>query len=756
MSEIVLKDLQGRVIDKLYQWDSHVTLSISGFPVDPLPTLHFAHQCSDTSIAVIPSVSGDKLVATIPDVLLREDSPITVYFYVPLEEDDETGYRTIEDITLTVIGRQEPGDYSTTDMEILSIDIDANGDYYPGIQQAFGEVHVNLIGGYNPTSDVGKVVDSQGHVVSQSSLSIIADGTYDTTENNEVVVDTPNEYALSDVDIKTTNANQSYQNVWDTSKTILYEGFTVSYDATTSNSTKSQWNTQQNILYTGESSVSDGVVKNHVYRYTGSAWEDLGNALTQYHVYQYQTTPTTGWVDLGPSDVGKIVYRDTDSDTTYLKSQIDGSSSPITHNGKYNTSEMSTIVVDVFQGDVSAADNGKVVVNGELVSQETLSVTTNGTYDTTSKNVVSVNVARSSLPCTVKFEANGTTLETVSVAYGGTATYTGTTPTYTPDPTNYVFSSWLPEPVNVTGDITCVAQFRPVGATEITDEWSVISGRAVAGDAQQYYQIGDYKKVNVVGKVGDIGVNCVMNAVIIDFDHDPPGTGVHGINFGLFSVGSGTNIDDVCMIDGYYETSDDTGSLIFNINHNCTGSSAWSYGGWAGCDLRYDILGSTNKAPLGYGESPDIDRRGRDGYSGATTNPAANPVPNSLMSCLPSDLRAVIRPMYIQSNNAGGGNSSAVVGQTTDYLPLLSAYEIFGSVGTGLPAEADAQTQYAYFENNAHVRRKRNIDTSRYASYWTRTPSLSASSAFAYSNDQGVLSVDNCNWSNGLLPMFFV
>lgn len=55
---------------------------------------------------------------------------------------------------------------------------------------------------------------------------------------------------------------------------------------------------------------------------------------------------------------------------------------------------------------------------------------------------------------------NGTTLlQTVqNVAYGSSATYTGSTPVSTVDPSE-TFIGWSPQPTNITGDTSCYAQF---------------------------------------------------------------------------------------------------------------------------------------------------------------------------------------------------------------------------------------------------------------------------------------------------------
>lgn len=69
----------------------------------------------------------------------------------------------------------------------------------------------------------------------------------------------------------------------------------------------------------------------------------------------------------------------------------------ITRNGTYIAANdgadgYSTVTVDVTP-EFTAADEGKVVENGALVAQTSLTVTENGTYDTTANNEVVVNVS---------------------------------------------------------------------------------------------------------------------------------------------------------------------------------------------------------------------------------------------------------------------------------------------------------------------------------------------------------------------------
>jgi hypothetical protein len=102
----------------------------------------------------------------------------------------------------------------------------------------------------------------------------------------------------------------------------------------------------------------------------------------------------------------------------------------------------------------------------------------------------------------------------------------------------------------------------------------------------------------------------------------------------------------------------------------------------------------------------------RIGYD-ASSSCATNPVPNTLMASLPSDLRAVMKPMAIYSHNSAGSSiSNANVTQSIDYLPTLSEYEIHGTIGNAFPEEENYQKQYAYYiDGNSKIKYKHNDTT---------------------------------------------
>lgn len=329
-----------------------------------------------------------------------------------------------------------------------------------------------------------------------------------------------------------------------------------------------------------------------------------------------------------------------------------------------------------------------------------------GTLSVTSSATGVATVSRSGNTVTVSHvhQTNGEAIITVSCTAG----------------TNY--SAPASKTVKVTAEF--------ILATLNDNSWAAI--HSVSGTGASHWAVGDRKAVTVNGTVGTQAVNGTYYAYIIGFNHNSSKEG-NGITFGTFktALSGGT---DICLVDGNYNGYSTNGTKYFNMNH----SSNTNAGGWKGCDLRYDVLGSTNT---------------NDGDATATT--ATNPVANTLMAALPSDLRAVMQPMTIYTDNTGGGSDNAsYVTKTTDYLPLLAEYEIFGTRSYANSAEKNYQAQYAYYSAGNSKVKYRHSATSSTAWWWERSPNYNNSNNFCNVNTNGNANNNNARNSNGVAPDF--
>ena len=353
--------------------------------------------------------------------------------------------------------------------------------------------------------------------------------------------------------------------------------------------------------------------------------------------------------------------------------------------------------------------------------------------------------------CIVRFFNGDTLLQTVSVPYGGNALYTGDVPVSEKD-ASYEFKGWNPSPVNITGDLDCYAEFNePLVLNDLS--WAEISAISAEGTGADYFAIGDTKAVALKGTVGTLELDATYNVYIIGFDHNSELEG-NGIHFGTFKTISGLN---VALCDASYNTRKTDGTKIFNVNH-------WGYdcyGGWAGCDMRYDILGSTDIPPSGYGAKAVSGRTGN--------NPSANctstPVPNTLMAALPVDLRAVLKPMTKYTDNVGGHTSETQgvesdVTATIDYLPLLAEHEVLGTrIDVSTKAnlfERKKQAQYDYYATVGTPKKFNHSSTDKAIHYWQRSIRKGSNALFTTVTPDSIASEARVDNSLGISPIFKV
>lgn len=257
-------------------------------------------------------------------------------------------------------------------------------------------------------------------------------------------------------------------------------------------------------------------------------------------------------------------------------------------------------------------------------------------------------------------------------------------------------------------DQTTTTNVACIGATLDATSWDAIQEVGKQGLGSQFWSVGDEKTLPAMsGSVGsnlnfsNYGTNSsVFRVYIIHFNY----RNQNGVYFGCFRCLRSSTYYYVALSDGSFNTSVTSGSTVFNICHN----GNYGYGGWKGCDLRYNILGSTNVAPSGSSSSSS-----RIGYD-ATSTCATDPVNNTLMAKLPAELRAVMAPIEIYTDNSSDGthNTSATVTSSIDYLPLMSEYEVIGKTSKANSYEKNYQQRFSFYASGAKgYRRIKNDGT---------------------------------------------
>lgn len=285
--------------------------------------------------------------------------------------------------------------------------------------------------------------------------------------------------------------------------------------------------------------------------------------------------------------------------------------------------------------------------------------------------------------------------------------------------------------------------------------WSQIGSISEADLGSSIWSVGDAKSITLNGTVGATTYSSFEVWVyILGFNHNSAVEG-KGIHFGGFKTAQ-TNGVDISLCDTKYGSNSSDGTKYYNLNHWGSSSSPYNtnYGGWAGCDARYDILGSTNVEPSGYGSTPTTSRVGYDPSDYDIVN---SPVANTLMAALPSDLRAVMKPMTKYTDAVGNSsNVLANVKASIDYLPLLAEYEVHGTRYYANQYEQNYQKQYMYYAvGNSKIKYK-DSDNATAVIWWLRSANDSVAITFCRVSTAGGAAGANSRYSYGVAPAFCV
>lgn len=269
---------------------------------------------------------------------------------------------------------------------------------------------------------------------------------------------------------------------------------------------------------------------------------------------------------------------------------------------------------------------------------------------------------------------------------------------------------------------TVKAEFVPAKATLDTMSWADIRKVSDAGIAKDYWAVGDAKGLQINGTVSATSINQKVYAFILGFDHNSGREGTNRIHFQIGkTAATGTQI---CFVDAQYANWNGT----FTMNGS-TSSNSTNAGGWNGCSMRNTLL---SQNPL-------------------------SPGSKSFMAALPSDLRAVMKSVTKYSDNTGGTtNAASAITATTDYLFLLSEWEVQGARTYASQYEQNYQQRYAYYANGNSKVFYRHSATGSTAIWWLRSVRAGHSNHFCFvgtdGSAYGIISGD----SRGVAPAFCV
>ena len=243
---------------------------------------------------------------------------------------------------------------------------------------------------------------------------------------------------------------------------------------------------------------------------------------------------------------------------------------------------------------------------------------------------------------------------------------------------------------------TVKAEFVPAKATLDTMSWADIRKVSDAGIAKDYWAVGDAKGLQINGTVSATSINQKVYAFILGFDHNSGREGTNRIHFQIGkTAATGTQI---CFVDAQYANWNGT----FTMNGS-TSSNSTNAGGWNGCSMRNTLL---SQNPL-------------------------SPGSKSFMAALPSDLRAVMKSVTKYSDNTGGTtNAASAITATTDYLFLLSEWEVQGARTYASQYEQNYQQRYAYYANGNSKVFYRHSATGSTAFWWLRSVRAGFSGVF--------------------------
>lgn len=253
------------------------------------------------------------------------------------------------------------------------------------------------------------------------------------------------------------------------------------------------------------------------------------------------------------------------------------------------------------------------------------------------------------------------------------------------------------------------------------NSWADIKSVSDAGTGATYWNVGDYKNIQISGTVQGMSLNSTVRAFILGFNHN---SGKEGSNRIHFQIGKTTSGTDIAFCDFNYNNAGSSQGFRMNLSNT-------NSGGWNGSYGRNTLLGN----------------------SGTPTSPPAN----SFLAALSLDLRSVMKPVTKYTDNTGGGgNSSGAVTATTDYLFFLAEFEVHGARSYANQYEQNYQAQYDYYKAGNSKVKYRHDATGTAVYHRCRSAFCGNSYYFCSVHTDGDAGSSYANFSIGLAPGFCV
>lgn len=253
------------------------------------------------------------------------------------------------------------------------------------------------------------------------------------------------------------------------------------------------------------------------------------------------------------------------------------------------------------------------------------------------------------------------------------------------------------------------------------NSWADIKSVSDAGTGATYWNVGDYKNIQISGTVQGMSLNSTVRAFILGFNHNKSYEGPNRIHFQIGKTTSGT---DIAFCDSNYNSTGSSQGFRMNLSNT-------NVGGWNDSYGRKTLLGN----------------------SGTPTSPPAN----SFMAALPADLRAVMKSVTKYTDNTGNvSNTYDAVTQTTDYLFFLAEFEVQGVRSYANQYEYNYQAQYDYYKAGNSKVKYRHDATGTAVWHWCRSAICGNGYRFCDVYTNGSAGTGSAIISGGLAPGFCV